>query len=76
LPPLRWLGEGESIEPFKKSMKELRFGCESPCAHLAGVVKNNSTGIEVWRGSLIQDGLRSSILDRGAVEALNPLNVD
>jgi hypothetical protein len=44
-----------------------------PCAHLAGVMKNNCSGIEVWRGSLIQAGSRSrSVLDRGAVEALNP----
>jgi hypothetical protein len=43
------------------------------CAHLAGVVKSNCTGIEVWRGSLIQAGSRSRVvLDRGAVEALSP----
>jgi len=26
------------------------------CAHLAGVVKSNTSGIEVWSGSLIQAG--------------------
>jgi hypothetical protein len=41
--------------------------------HLAGVVKSNSSGIEVWRGSLIQASSRSRrVLDRGVVEALNP----
>jgi hypothetical protein len=40
------------------------------CAHLAGVVKSNSSGIEVWRGSLIQAGSRSKVVfDRGAVES-------
>jgi len=29
------------------------------CAHLAGVVKSNSSGIEVWRDSLFQAGSRS-----------------
>ena len=44
-----------------------------PCAHLAGVVKSNSSGIEVWRGSLVQAGSRSrGVLDRGAVKILNP----
>ena len=42
------------------------------CAHLAGVVKCNSSGIEVWRGSLVQGGSRSrGVLNRGAVETLN-----
>ena len=35
------------------------------CAHLAGLVKSNSSGVEVWRDSLIQ-------ADRGAVDSLNP----
>jgi hypothetical protein len=40
-----------------------------PCAYLAGVVKSNSSEIEVWTGSLIQAGSRSrSVLSRGAVE--------
>ena len=44
-----------------------------PCAHLAGAVKSNSSGIEVWSGSLVQAGSRSrGDLDRGAVETLNP----
>ena len=44
-----------------------------PCAHLAGAVKSNFSGIEVWRGSLVQAGSRSrGVLDRGAVETLNP----
>jgi hypothetical protein len=39
-------------------------------AHLAGVVKSNSSGIEVWRGSLIQGGSRSRVvLNREAVES-------
>ena len=43
------------------------------CAHLARVVKSNSSGIEVWRGSLVQAVSRSRcVLDRGAVETLNP----
>jgi hypothetical protein len=43
------------------------------CAHLAGVVKSNSSGIEVWRCSLIQAGSRSRVvIDRGVVEALSP----
>jgi hypothetical protein len=29
------------------------------CTHLTGMVKSNSSGIEVWRGSLIQAGSRS-----------------
>ena len=29
------------------------------CAHLTRVVKSNSSGIKVWRGSLIQAGSRS-----------------
>jgi hypothetical protein len=37
------------------------------------VVKSNFSGIEVWRGLLIQAGIRSrEVLDRGAVEALSP----
>jgi hypothetical protein len=43
-----------------------------PCTHLAGAVKSNSSGIEVWRGSLIQAGSNQEVLDRGAVDALNP----
>jgi hypothetical protein len=35
------------------------FGCERFCAHLAGVVKSNSSKIEVWSSSLVQAGLRS-----------------
>jgi hypothetical protein len=43
------------------------------CDHLAGVVKSNSSGIEVWRGSLIQASSRlRRVLDRGTVEALDP----
>jgi hypothetical protein len=26
LPPPRWLGEGETVEPFKKIVKEPQFG--------------------------------------------------
>jgi hypothetical protein len=40
------------------------------CAHLVGVVKSNSSGIKVWRGSLVQAGSRSRVvLDRGVVES-------
>jgi hypothetical protein len=42
------------------------------CAHLAGVVKSNSSGIEVWRSSLAQAGSRSRVvLDTGAVESFD-----
>ena len=55
------------------SLKHRDFGCERSCAHLTGVVKSNSSGIEVWRGSLVQACSRSRcVLDRGAVETLYP----
>ena len=41
---------------------------ERSCAHLTGVVKSNSSGIEVWSGPA-QD---QEILDRGAVDSWNP----
>jgi hypothetical protein len=34
--------------------------CERSYAHLTGVVKSNSSGIEVWSGSLVLTGSRSS----------------
>ena len=43
----------------KEIVEEPRFRCERSCAHLTGVVKSNSSGIEVWSGSLIQAGSRS-----------------
>jgi hypothetical protein len=30
--------------------------CERSCAHLIGAMKSNSSGIEVWRGSLVLAG--------------------
>jgi hypothetical protein len=55
------------------------FGCMRFCAHLTGVVKSNSSGIEVWSGSLVQAGSRwfkpaqdQEVLDRGAVDSWNP----
>jgi hypothetical protein len=38
-------------EPFNKIVKVARCSCERCCARLAGAVKSNSSGIEVWRGS-------------------------
>jgi hypothetical protein len=35
------------------------FGCERFCAHLTGVVKSNSSEIEVWSGSVFLAGSRS-----------------
>jgi hypothetical protein len=32
-------------------VKEAQCYCERCCARLAGTVKNNSSRIEVWRGS-------------------------
>jgi hypothetical protein len=34
--------------------------CERYCAHLTGAVKSNSSGIEVWSGSLVLTSSRSS----------------
>jgi hypothetical protein len=34
--------------------------CERYYAHLTGAVKSNSSGIEVWSGSLVLTGSRSS----------------
>jgi len=43
------------------------------CAHLARVVKSNSSGIEVWRDSLIQAGSKiKRSLDIRVVDSLNP----
>jgi hypothetical protein len=39
-------------DPFKKIVKVARCSCERCCACLAGKVKSNSSGIEVWRGSM------------------------
>jgi hypothetical protein len=38
-------------EPFKKVMKVAWCSYKRCCACLAGAVKSNSSGIEVWRGS-------------------------
>jgi hypothetical protein len=38
------------LERFKEIAKVARCSCETCCAHLAGAVKSNSSGIEVWRG--------------------------
>jgi hypothetical protein len=38
-----------AVEPLSPG-----YSCERSRAHLAGAVKGNSIGIEVWRGSLIQ----------------------
>ena len=43
----------------KKIVVEPLIGCERSCAHLTGVVKRNSCGIEVWSGPLIKAGSRS-----------------
>src|SRR6185503_5211830 len=57
--------------PPRRLLRSPDFGCERSCAHLTGVVKSNSSGIEVWSGSLIQAGSRE-VLDRGAVDSWNP----
>jgi len=48
-----------SWSPPRILLRSPEIDCERSCAHLTGVVKINSSGIEVWRGSLIQVGLRS-----------------
>ena len=53
-------------------MRSPDFGCDRSCAHLTGVVKSNSSGIEVWSGSLIQAAQDQEVLDRGAVDSWNP----
>jgi hypothetical protein len=51
----------ESFEARKEDCARLRISCcERYCAHLTGSVKSNSSGIEVWSGSLVLTGSRSS----------------
>jgi len=45
--------------PPRRLLRSPEIGCERSCAHLTGVVKRNSCGIEVWSGSLIKAGSRS-----------------
>jgi hypothetical protein len=41
----------------EESVEVLRISCcERCCAHLTGAVKSNSSGIEVWSGSLVLTG--------------------
>ena len=62
-----------SWSPSKKLWRSPEIGCERSSAHLAGVVKSNSNGIEVWRGSLIQAGSKiKRSPDIRAVDSLNP----
>jgi len=60
----------DSIEHLKEDCEgALEIHCERSCAHLAGAVKSNSSGNEVWRGSLVLTGSYiKRCLDRGAVE--------
>jgi hypothetical protein len=57
--PPRQLGARDSIEHVKKVVKLPWKICVSFCAHLVGVVKINSSGIEVWSGSLVLTGSRA-----------------
>jgi hypothetical protein len=38
--------------PPRRLLRSPDFSCERSCAHLTGVVKSNSSGIEVSSGSL------------------------
>jgi hypothetical protein len=49
----------ESIQAYKKIVCDSGF-LVLRGAHLARVVKSNSSGIKVWSGSLVLTGLRSS----------------
>ena len=42
----------------KEIVEEPRFDCERFCAHLTGVVKSNSSGMEVWNGSINSSWLK------------------
>jgi hypothetical protein len=50
----------ESVEAHKKIVSLRISCCERSCAHLTGAVKSNSSGIEVWSGSLVLTSSRSS----------------
>jgi hypothetical protein len=58
-----------NYKPFKKIVKVVQCSCERCCARLAGAVKSNSSGIEVWRGSRYLF-LRKRILDRAENQKL------
>ena len=61
------------VDPLSTSKKIVKVPledcCERSCAHLTGAVKSNSSGIEVWSGSLVLIGSKiKRCLDRGAIE--------
>jgi hypothetical protein len=57
----RRLGGGRIRWSSQEDCVWLRISCcERYCAHLTGAVKGNSSGIEVWSGSLVLTGSRSS----------------
>ena len=66
----------ELVEPLSTSRRLWScsgYSCERFCAHLTRVVKSNSSGNGVWRGSLISFDLNiKRCLDREAIESLNP----
>jgi hypothetical protein len=70
LPLPRPLGGGRIRRSLLEDYSWLQISCcERSCAHLTGAVKSNSSGIEVWSGSLVLTGSRSS--DALIVEQLN-----
>jgi hypothetical protein len=57
LSPPRRLGDHDSIEHFKKIVKfPLKIVVRSVVFTSRGAVKSNSSGIEVWTGSLVLVG--------------------
>ena len=63
----------EIVVPLSTSKKIVKVPledcCEGCCAHLTGAVKSNSSGIEVWSGSLVLTVSKiKRCLDREEVE--------
>jgi hypothetical protein len=57
----RRLGGGRIRWSSQEDCAWLRISCcERSCAHLTGAVNSNSSEIEVWSGSLVLSGSRSS----------------
>jgi predicted DNA-binding transcriptional regulator AlpA len=57
----RRLGGGRIRWSSQEDCAWLRISCcERSCAHLTRAMKSNSSGIEVWSGSLVLTGSRSS----------------
>jgi hypothetical protein len=57
----RRLGGGRIFWSSQEDCAWLRISCcERSCAHLTRAVKSNSSGVEVWSGSLVLTSSRSS----------------